>query len=209
MPILEVMHVKGSPRWSKTVNRLSHRSDPGVGSDPAPSTEAQRRTEAVLDRLPTDSWSVVLHNCRDGVDHVAVGPGGVYLIASHQPQGCVRVKDGVPWLRRGDDPGSDRPSPALQRKVADPARHLQREIRDVAGQTATVHAVVVLWSEFPQRVAETSQVAYVHGRNLAGWLQGRAQELGDGARAPVVDALRQVEGDHRRRTPRISRRHAA
>jgi hypothetical protein len=207
------MEMKDSPRWSKTVGRLGrHRSDRRASAGETQGSEAERRTDAVLSRLPRETWSVLGAGTLVGhgaADHVVVGPGGVYLIASHQPGGCVRVKDGVAWLRHGDDPRADRPSVALQRKVVSPARQLHRELRDLGRDCPPVHAVVVVWSEFPQRVAETNQVAYVHGRNLAAWLQARAEELEAGTRGRVVAAVTQAVGEPQRRASRISRRHAA
>jgi hypothetical protein len=121
----------------------------------------------------------------------------------------VRVKDGVPWLRQGDDAQADRPGVGVNRKVIDPARQLDREIRSRSGQSPSVQPVVVLWSEFPQRIAETSQVAFVQGRSLTSWLQGRGQELDAASRAEISAAVEQVVHDGLRRGPRVPRRRAA
>ena len=203
--------MKDSTRWSRTVSRLS-RSRPGRPDDRRPEdAEAERRTDDVLRRLPADSWSVIggLSARHGDPTHVVVGPGGVYVIASRQPRGCVRVKEGVPWLREGNDAQSDRPGVGVNRKVIEPARHLHREIEARSGHSVWVHPVVVLWSEFPQRIAETSQVAFVHGRTLAAWLQGRAPELDRAPRADVARALEQVAANHTLRASRLPRRSAA
>lgn len=200
-----------STRWAKTVSRLRQRPDRGADNRRPEDVDADRRTDAVLRRLPAESWSIVsCATARHGApDHVVVGPAGVYVIASRLPQGCVRVKDGVPWLRSGDDAQADRPGVGVSRKVIDPARHLNREIRLRSGHTAAVHPVVVLWSEFPQRVAETRQVAYVHGRNLAAWLLQREQELEAAPQAEIADAVEQAARHGIRRGPRVPRRRAA
>src|SRR5271166_2206784 len=67
--------------------------------------DAYERTHRVLLGLPEQQWTVVSpYEQRHGPPgHVLVGPGGIYLILSRQPDGSVRVKDGVPWLRRRSD----------------------------------------------------------------------------------------------------------
>lgn len=203
--------MKHSARFSKTVSRLSHARSDRRTPEVAGHDAAERRTEAVLARLPGERWSILAAESirYTAVDHVAVGPGGVYMIASRQPVGCVRVKEGVAWLRHGDDPRSARASLGLQRKVVDPARQLQRDVQRRGADPAAVHAVVVLWSEFPQLVAETSQVAYVHGRSLAAWLAAREPKLGEGERERMIVAVSDAVRERRSLGSRIARRHAA
>jgi hypothetical protein len=62
--------------------------------------EGEQQTAAVLSRLPTDQWTV-FHDRRwpgrklANVDHVVVGPPGVFVIDSKNWVGRVCVKDGV------------------------------------------------------------------------------------------------------------------
>jgi hypothetical protein len=62
--------------------------------------EGEQRTAVVLSRLPADEWAV-FHDVRwpgrqrANVDHVAVGPPGVFVIDSKNWSGRVSVKDGV------------------------------------------------------------------------------------------------------------------
>jgi hypothetical protein len=168
----------------------------GSGSPlPALGEDAGDRTEALLRRLPEREWSVLpAGDSERGIDHVLVGPGGVFAIASHRPPGATgRVRDGVLWLRRDRDTRADRPEIAINRHVLDGARAVQREIRSRTGRGPEVHAVVVLWCEFPQRVAESSRMAFVHGRDLPGWVTHRAMELDEPGRAEIVRALRSAE----------------
>jgi hypothetical protein len=153
--------------------------------------EAHHRTTDALLGLPAAAWSVVSHGeHRPGrASHVAVGPGGVYLIVARKPDGCVRVKDGVPWSRRSGDTRAERAHTDINRKVLESSRALERHIRADGLLNAAVHPVVVLWSEFPQRLAETSRITFVHGRDLAAWLRRRRGELDPQAQA---DAARVV-----------------
>lgn len=183
-----------------------------------PDEEAVGRTAALLERLPAREWTVLSDvDPRHGVEHVLVGPGGVFAITSHKPAGAgVRVRDGVLWLRREHDARADRPGVAINRHVLEATRALHREIRVRTGRGPVVHPVVVLWCEFPQRVAESSRIAFVHGRDLPAWVTHRARELDESGRAEIVGALRAMARPEptvrhlpRPRIPHGSRRRAA
>lgn len=178
--------------------------------------DAVRRTEALLRKLPEREWTVLSDvDRRHGVEHVLVGPGGVFVIASHKPAGAgVRVRDGILWLRHTQDARADRPGVAINRRALEAARVLHREIRTRTGRGPAVHPVVVLWCEFPQRVAESSRIAFVHGRDLSAWVTHRAVELDEPGRGEIVQALRAIPPAqptvrHLPRLPHSSRRHAA
>jgi Nuclease-related domain len=161
------------------------------GSDAA-ALEAVQRTDALLARLPERDWTSLTDiDPRYGIDHVLVGRGGVFVLASRKPLGAgVRVRDGVLWLRHDADARADRPGVAINRQALDAARLLQREIRTRTGLGPPVTPVVVLWCEFPQRVSESTRIAFVHGRDLIGWLSEHPRRLDEGAHAEIVRALR-------------------
>jgi hypothetical protein len=52
-----------------------------------------------------------------------------------------------------------------------------------------VTPVMVLWAEFPQRIAEDHCV-YVHGEHLVGWLRSRPQTIAPNRVRQVADAVR-------------------
>ncbi|MCL2770305.1 MAG: NERD domain-containing protein [Solirubrobacterales bacterium] len=195
-----------------------HRNRAGRGgAGESPSKEAAHRTDELLGRLASRGWTVISDvDSRRGIDHVVVGPGGLFVIASHKPaSGAARVKDGVVWLRRGVDARGDRPGVAINRSVLDAARAVHREVRVRTGRGPWVHPVVVLWCEFPQRVAESKQIAFVHGRDLVQWLTARPEEIDEPARGEIVNALHGVAGAgaglgrHRWRAPHIGGRRRA
>ncbi len=154
--------------------------------------EAVRRTDELLARLPRRDWTVLSDiDPRHGVDHVLVGRGGVFVIASRKPRGAgVRARDGVLWLRHDADARADKPGVTTNRQALDAARVLHREIRARTALGPTVLPVVVLWCEFPQRVAESSRIAFVHGRDLSAWLAARPRRLDEAAQTEIVQALR-------------------
>jgi hypothetical protein len=161
------------------------------GSD-ASAQEAVQRTDALLKQLPEREWTALADiEPRFGVDHVLVGRGGVFVLASRKPPGAgVRVRDGVLWLRNDADARADRPGVAINRHALDAARVLHREIRTRTGLGPPVFPVVVLWCEFPQRVAESSRISFVHGRDLLGWLAERPLRLDEAGHGEIVCALR-------------------
>jgi hypothetical protein len=172
--------------------------------------EATERTAAALSALTERGWDVIGDfDRRHAADHVAVGLGGVFVLASRKSDGCVRVKDGVPWLRQGAESPSDKPGLTTNRQVQDAARALERKLSAHLGRQERVQPVVVLWSEFPQRVAESSQVAFVHGRALREWLTARKPRLEDAARAEVAHAVAEIARDGGRRAPLLPPRHRA
>jgi Nuclease-related domain len=170
--------------------------------------EAVQRTEVLLQRLPSREWSVLPGaDLRHGVDHLLVGPGGVFAIASPSPPGAAaRVRDGVLWSRCDRDARADRPQAGINRHVLDAARALHREIRSRTGRGPAVHPVVVLWCEFPQRIAESSRIAFVHGRDLLAWVSQRPAELDEPGREEVMRALAAVAEPGARAVRHLPRR---
>jgi Nuclease-related domain len=185
---------------------------PAEGENADADEEAKQRTHTLLSALSERDWTVLADfDPRHGIDHVVVGPSGVFVIASRKPAGSgARVRDGVLWLRRGADAHSDKPGVGINRQALDAARALAREIRTRTGRGPTVNPVVVLWCEFPQRVTESSQIAFVQGRELRAWLTHRPQQLDEPGRTEIVRALRAMPRHEHRRLPHINvRRHVA
>ena len=50
--------------------------------------------------------------------------------------------------------------------------------------------VIVLWSDFPQRVVVQNQCAFVHGDELVDWLRSRPQAIAPVRIAQVADSVR-------------------
>lgn len=170
------------------------------GAAPAPSADgdAAQRTDRLLARLAGRDWDVISGiDPRHGVDHVLVGPAGVFAIASSMPPGvgAARVKDGMLWLRKEADSRADKPGGTINRQVLESAKALHKEIRARTGRGPQVTPVVVLWCEFPQAVAESSRIAFVRGRDLLDWLSRRPQQLDAPGRAEVAQAIAAIPRD--------------
>ena len=184
---------------------------------PAPDAggDAAHRTDRLLGRLAGRDWDVISGiDPRHGVDHVLVGPPGVFAIASSMPPGvgAARVKDGMLGLRKEADSRADKAGGTINRQVLESAKALHKEIRTRTGRGPKVTPVVVLWCEFPQAVAESSQIAFVRGRDLLDWLSHRPQQLDAQGRAEVAQAIAAIPHDAASRwhpLQRVARRGAA
>jgi hypothetical protein len=115
---------------------------------------------------------------RGNIDHVAVGPGGYFLLETKNLRGLVAVEDGILTTRARED-GSliwrGRHLPGWLRSRAATAAGLVRR-RD--GRRPWVNPVLVIWGDFEQRRVETDGIAYVHGEELADWLRARPKFAG-------------------------------
>ncbi|HEY1689740.1 MAG TPA: hypothetical protein VGF95_12855 [Solirubrobacteraceae bacterium] len=161
--------------------------------------EAVQRTDRLLRKLPERDWTVVAGIAgKHGAEHVLIGPGGVFVIASRKPEGvgAARVKDGMLWLRKGADPRADKSAGAINRDALESARVLHKEIRMRTGRGPVVQPVVVLWCEFPQAVAESDRIAFVRGKDLLDWVSHKPQRLDALGRAEVAQAVAAIPSGH-------------
>jgi Nuclease-related domain len=122
----------------------------------------ERATGAVLAALDPADWSV-LHDvrwpgrARANIDHVAVGPGGVFVIDSKNWSGAVNVKNGVlrqnGYSREKEVDGVSRAAQAVRELVRDTPVYgmmcfardesVDETLRDVmVCSTANLHAVL-------------------------------------------------------------------
>jgi hypothetical protein len=164
------------------------------GGDGAHGDGGDRRTASALARLGEVGWSVA-HPIRRGhgdLDHVAVGPGGTYVLASRHLHGVVEVRDGVPWLERRHDPPASTSLASIRPRVLSAAARLEKELAERCSAEVVVQAVVVLWAEFPARVLEDGPCVFIDGEALAGWLEARPKLLAPEQIPEIGRALQQL-----------------
>ncbi len=139
----------------------------------------EERTERALRALEREGWQVH-HDLpatrgNGNLDHVVVGPGGVFLLDSKWWSGEAIVEGDVAVLRRLEDPSLTYHYDASKRIIP-----LVMQVRELlrSGTRATqyVHAVVVIWGSFPQQVAG-GRCTYVQGDRLAHWLREQPQRV--------------------------------
>jgi hypothetical protein len=150
----------------------------------------EQSTAKVLRTLEPEGW-VVLHDLdagRGNVDHIVVGPGGVYLLDSKRLAGSVAVGPEGVTVRRLDDPDL-----TYQHTGSAHLLSLARQTHDRVLTTSRIKTwvtpVMVLWADFPQRVVE-GRCAFVHGDELVTWLRSRPQTIAQARTNQVAEAVR-------------------
>ena len=150
----------------------------------------EQATAKVLRELEREGW-IVLHDLpagRGNVDHIIVGLAGVYLLDSKRLGGSVSVDDQGVTVRRIDDPDL-----TYQHTGSGHLLNLARETHDRVLARSRIKTwvtpVMVLWAEFPQRIAE-DRCVYVHGDELVAWLRSQPQKIAPSRVPQVAEAVR-------------------
>lgn len=147
-------------------------------------------TGKVLGPLEEEGW-VVLHDLpaeRGNLDHIVIGPGGVFLLDSKRLSGSVNVgPDGV-TVRRFDDPDLTYKHPGSGHLLG-LARETHDRVRQATRISQWVTPVMVIWAEFPQRIAEQQNCHYVHGDELADWLRAQQTAIAANRIGQVASAV--------------------
>ena len=143
--------------------------------------EGERQAETALRPLEKAGWQIVhdVQNGRGNYDHIAVGPGGVYLLDSKNLQGIVGIERGVPRLTRRHDPQKREVFDRLPRAALAAAAQLKDEIQEQTGKSVWVRAVVVFWSEFPEGFVQVGKCVFIEGSQLRQWLEGQPHKLSE------------------------------
>lgn len=143
----------------------------------ATGAEGRRRTDQVLCTLDRAAWQVAGRIPLPGgghVDHLVVGPGGVFLLDSRAWHGVVTVDQKGATITPGDDPGAAWTARGEHRFLPPAAAAVTRALTEATGSHLPApRAVVVVWAPFPERVAVSCGVTYVAGELLADWLAGQ------------------------------------
>lgn len=135
--------------------------------------EGEVLTARQLDTLSTSGWRPVHDRALDrcNVDHILVGPGGVFVIETKNWKGTIKVgtrgatQDGV--VR-------DRVAPSCRSA----ATQIKQRIDRAAGiKSGWVNGVVVFWGDFEQQQVEHESVNYLSGGQLVEWLRSRPAKL--------------------------------
>lgn len=154
----------------------------------------EEATGRELARLDQARWSV-FHDVpteRGNIDHLVVGPGGVFVLDSKRVGGRVivqddeirvqRLDDGTLWYAHGGAAGVRRlAAQTSQRMLA--ATHIK----------VWVTPVLVMWADFPQRLVEDACVV-VHGDELVSWLEQLPVRVAPQHVARVAEAARSAWG---------------
>jgi hypothetical protein len=141
--------------------------------------EGERATAKALRRIVRDGWTLVhdVDTGRGNIDHILVGPPGVFVLESKNLNGTITVKSGTLAVRWREDPTDGYESPRLAACMRQRAAGLSGGLRSLGIAGVWVQPVVVLWGSFEQRSIESDGVAWVHGPALAEVLAARPTTL--------------------------------
>ena len=154
--------------------------------------EGERKTAKVLKPLEKQGWTVAhdLQGEYGNVDHLLVGPGGVFLLDSKQWAGDIVVApDGVVTVTPRDHPEDAWSSPRLARSMKAASAGNKEAWEHLTGIRTWVQPLVVFWGSFDQGVVEAAGVVYLHGDRLAEWLGGQRARLSPASRAKLASLL--------------------
>lgn len=141
----------------------------------------ERWTEEQLEQLG-DEW-LVEHDVpreRGNFDHILVGPPGVFLLDSKFFSEPATVEGDALLTGRRRYEG---------RTFRGAAVGLSGELERLVGARPWVHAVAVIWGEFPERIHEGDRVAFVRGYELIAWLKKQPERIPQGRRRALSAAI--------------------
>ncbi len=156
----------------------------------------EESTAKQLASLPRDRWTV-LHDLADGtynIDHVVIGPPGVFCVNSKMSGYRLVDRDGVLRGVHRDDPNLSMSIEQHLRGAKREAARLSALVSNRTGRRVWVKPVVVWWGGVEVGGRTVDGVAVVAGEELAARIQSLPdQQVSDSA--AIAEALR--PGRHR------------
>jgi hypothetical protein len=143
--------------------------------------EGERATAKALRPLTREGWVLVndIQTDRGNIDHVLIGPSGVYLLETKKLGGVVSVADDKLRLRWRDAPDDGYVLDRVGVRARGQAAALHERFRAAGIRPGWLQAVVVVWAPFEQRVVDADRTLWVHGAELATVLRSRPTRLGE------------------------------
>jgi hypothetical protein len=137
--------------------------------------EGERRTAKVLRELNSDwtVWHDVPGRKGTNIDHVVLGPSGLYLLDSKNYSGEGHVEGRALEIRWLEDPGAGWSHRRLIPRMRAANATLKEQVQEVTGLPLWVQPVVVLWMHFPGESVEVDGIRFIRGGLLGEWLSSR------------------------------------
>jgi hypothetical protein len=133
----------------------------------------ERWTARELRKVKRHGWTA-RHDLDNGgygnLDHVAIGPNGLFLIDSKHLHGRVEVEDGKLVCRHEASPRFEYQLDSQLERVETAAHFLEERLKEGLGWLPDVRAVIALWAEFSDEPVQIGKVTVVRGECLAEWL---------------------------------------
>lgn len=138
--------------------------------------DGEKATAEALRPLVRAGW-VVFHDIdcgRGNIDHILIGPAGVFTLDSKRLRGLCTVKRGVLSVRWREDPDDGYIANQLGPRAQATAVQLTRTLQSgAAGFRHEVQPAIVLWADFEQTSIKSAGVAWIAGTHLAHVLRQR------------------------------------
>ena len=154
--------------------------------------QGEKQTAKALKPLTKSGWTLIhdLDRPRGGnIDHVLIGPGGVFVLETKNLSGICSVREGILSVRWREDPEDGYENVYLAKRTRATAAEISEVLGDAGVHRNYVQGVIVLWADFQQRSMLSGRVGWVHGKSLAGVLSGRPARLDDSEIERAVTAL--------------------
>lgn len=158
--------------------------------------EGERQTAKALRPLTRRGWMLVndIQAERGNIDHILVGPAGVFLLETKKLGGVVSVECGALSVRWREDLDDGYEARQIGPRARGLAAQLAERLRESGMPNVWVQPIVVLWSDFPQGSIQSDGVAWVAGKRLAGVLAARPAVLSDEQVDDIMAAVRSSFG---------------
>jgi hypothetical protein len=155
--------------------------------------EGEKATARMLRPLLDRGWTLFndIDTEHGNIDHVLIGPAGIFMLESKRLAGRVRVEAGKLVVRWHEDPEDGYENASIVSRARGAAFDLHARL-ELPGQSPWVQAVVVLWADFDQRSIERDKVAWVRGDQLATVLADRPIKYSGTALEQVTAATRKA-----------------
>src|SRR5205814_246370 len=132
---------------------------------------------------------------RGNLDHVLVGPGGIYLLESKWLSGVASVSRGVLTVTWPEDPDDGYENTTFARRARTDAALVACHMRDRGMPRIWVQPVIVLWANFDQDPVVSDGVAWLRGKQLADALLRQPIRLSPDDIGRATNALRSLGTD--------------
>jgi hypothetical protein len=158
-------------------------------------SEGERRTARKIRALEREGW-LVRHDLDGGsganLDHVLVSGAGVFLLDSKNYSGEGMVEGSELRVRWLEDPEDGLICEGIVQRMRAASAELKERIEEATGVRLWVQPVVVLWMRFPQRVAQSSDVVFIHGDAVVAWLRQRQPTARPFDQGGVMNFVKQI-----------------
>jgi hypothetical protein len=141
--------------------------------------DGEQQTAEALVGLERDGWRAFHDRAggRGNLDHIVIGPPGVFLLETKTLSGTITLERAGLTASYGDGARNDFAFLHLERTMRGAAAGLKERIEETTQLRPWVQAVVVIWGDFPEGIAEGDRVVYIAGHRLNEWLRSHATKL--------------------------------